>query len=172
MLYRIIIIIIIIIIVIIIIIIIISSSSSSSCSSSIINLVIIIVILDNNLVVERIIAQSDCTSNIVRTDQITQGALDVLVRFVRCKPFHLDTLFATVKFARICCLYKSYYTKRATLNCRYDRKYLLLCFQKFSMIDLFGLKVILPIQLRLSYWQLLVRLCLFTFPGNNSNLLH
>ena len=161
MLYRIIVIIIIIIIII-----------SSNSSSSIINLVIIIVILDNNLVVERIIAQSDCTSNIVRTDQITQGALDVLVRFVRCKPFHLDTLFATVKFARIYCLYKSYYTKRATLNCRYDRKYLFLCFQKFSMIDLFGLKVILPIQLRLSYWQLLVRLCLFTLPGNNSNLLH
>ena len=136
MLYRIIVIIIIIIIIII--------SSSSSSSSSIINLVIIIVILDNNLVVERIIAQSDCTSNIVRTDQITQGALDVLVRFVRCKPFHLDTLFATVKFARIYCLYKSYYTKRATLNCRYDRKYLFLCFQKFSMIDLFGLKVICP----------------------------
>ena len=91
----------------------------------------------------------------------------------RCNESKLTLgLFATVKFARIYCLYKSYYAKRATLNCRYDRKYLFLCFQKFSMIDLFGLKVILPIQLRLSYWQLLVRLCLFTLPGNNSNLLH
>ena len=63
----------------------------------------------------------------------------------RCNESKLTLgLFATVKFARIYCLYKSYYTKRATLNCRYDRKYLFLCFQKFSMIDLFGLKVICP----------------------------